>query len=155
MHPGRYTVRLTVDGAVNERAIAVRMDPRVPMNAEEIQLQTDNSMACYDAYLEAQFIREAIDAALVDPRRTLAPAAREKWVALRGSGAPGDPDTLYGSIRATPANEETVVDLQEKLLFLLKIFQEADARPTPQAIDAVARLRENLQALKQRWGALQ
>jgi hypothetical protein len=139
-------VRLTVDGAVLERRIEVRLDPRVEMSREDVQLQTDKSLACYRGYLEAQAIREAIDA--------LSPEQREARMKLRGKGAPEEPDTLYGSIVETPPEEETVVGLQQKFLYLLKLLQQADARPTSQALDAVEKLQERLRFLVRRWEEL-
>lgn len=149
--PGAYTVRLTVDGAVLERGMEVRMDPRVEISREDLQLQTDNSLACYRGYLESQEIREAIDerAASLDPER------REAWIRLRGEGAPEAPDTLYGSIVETPPEEETVVGLQQKFLYLLKLLQQADSRPTSQALGAVEKLQERLRVLARRWEEVQ
>jgi hypothetical protein len=144
--PGAYTVRLTVDGAVLERRIEVRLDPRVEVSREDVQLQTDKSLACYRGYLEAQAIREAIDA--------LSPEQREARMKLRGKGAPEEPDTLYGSIVETPPEEETVVGLQQKFLYLLKLLQQADARPTAQALDAVEKLQKRLLVLARRWEEL-
>lgn len=63
---------------------------------------------------------------------------------------PGDPDTLYGSIRASAPEEETVTGLQHKLLFLLNVFQGADARPTTQAMEAVDALEAALEAVRAR-----
>jgi hypothetical protein len=154
VHPGTYTVRLTADGSVLERPLEVRLDPRVKISDADLQLQTDNSLACYRAYLEAQDLREAIDQALGEGSTPAGASLREKATALRGSGAPGDPDILYGSIYETSPEEETVVGLQHKLLFLLKVMQEADARPTSQAMTAVRTLRQTLAALKQRWERL-
>ncbi len=152
VHPGTYTVRLTVDGSVLERPVVVRMDPRVEMSDEDLQLQTDNSMACYRGYLEAQEIREAIDEALADA--ALSAPEREALRALRGAGSPGEPGILYGSIYEAPRDEETVVGLQHKLLFLLKLLQEADARPTSQAVAAVGKLQASLAAVRERWEVL-
>ncbi len=142
--PGAYTVRLTVDGAVFERRIDVRLDPRVEMTPEEERLQTESSLKCYRGYLETQRIREAID------RERRAP-----WMTLRGERDPGEPDTLYGSIRETPPDEETLVGLQEKFLYLLKLLQQADRRPTAQALEAVQKLEESLHSMIRRWEALQ
>ena len=136
VHPGSYTIRLTVDGTVAERTLEVRLDPRVEISAEDLQLQTDASMACYRSYRKAQELREEIDEAIE------VGGNREELGALRGAGEPGDPDILYGSIYETPAHEETVVGLQHKLLFLLNILQGADARPTSQALEAVKKLQE-------------
>lgn len=116
-------------------------------------MQTDYSMVCYHGYLRAQEIRDAIDGA-VGYDEGLDEAQRDAMRALRGSGAPGDPDILYGSIYASPADEETVVGLQHKFLFLLNVLQGTDARPTSQAMDGVRALQETLEVLTQRWDAL-
>jgi hypothetical protein len=154
VHPDRYTVRLHVDGAALERSIEVGMDPRVEISAEDLQLQTDLSLACYRGYLEVQELREAIDSAMQDRSASASAAELEAWTTLRGSGSPGDPDILYGSIYAASAAEETLVGLQHKFLFLLNVLQGADARPTSQAAAAVTKLQEMLPALRQRWEAI-
>jgi photosystem II stability/assembly factor-like uncharacterized protein len=143
--PGRYTVRLTVDGSVLERSLDVRLDPRVTMTDEDLRLQTESSLVCYRSYLELQEIRDTIDAGR---------SRREDWIRLRGDGAPGEPDTLYGSIREVPADGETVVGLQEKFLYLLKLLQQADARPTTQALAALRTLEETRGTLERRWDAM-
>jgi photosystem II stability/assembly factor-like uncharacterized protein len=146
VHPGPYTVRLTVDGSVVEKSMKVRLDPRVEIAPEDLKLQTETSMACYRGYLRAQAIVEAIDggAPSLDPAR----------LALRGDGAPEEPDILYGSIYDSPLEEETLVGLQQKWLYLMKLFQQADARPTSQALAAVEKLEERLRHLETRWEAI-
>ena len=96
-------------------------------------------------YHELQDIREAIDARPPDARKPL--------LALRGTGEPDDQDVLYGSITAVPPERETIVGLQEKFLFMLTLLQGADARPTPQALAAIAELQKTLAAVKARWDA--
>src|SRR4029079_702565 len=149
VHPGRYTVRLTAAGATTERTLDVRMDPRIAASDADVQLQTDSSLAGYRAYQRLQDIREAIDAAVARQ-----PGRREQLTALRGSGTPENPDILYDSITAIDPNQETVVGLQQQLLFMLALLQSADARPTMQAADAVKRLTENVPILEQRWARL-
>jgi hypothetical protein len=145
VHPGTYTVRLTADDSVLERPLEVRLDPRVDVSAADVQRQTDDSMACYQGYLKLQEIREAIDAR-AQPGEAL--------TTLRGTGSPGDPDTLYGSIYEVPPEEETLVGLQHKFLFILNLLQNADAPPTPQAVEAVRKLEDTLEALTARWEEL-
>jgi photosystem II stability/assembly factor-like uncharacterized protein len=154
VHPGRYTVRLTVDGTVLERPLEVHLDPRVNINAADLQLQTDNSLACYNAYLRLQKIREAIEAALQNSATQRNAKKREVLQTLRGSGLPGNPDLLYGSISAAPADKETIVGLQNKFLFLLNVLQSAEVRPTQQTIAGVRALEEMRQALTRRWEVL-
>jgi photosystem II stability/assembly factor-like uncharacterized protein len=141
--PGTYTVRLAVDGTVLEKELEVRMDPRVEMSPEDLRLQSENSLACYRGYLEAQQIREAIDA--------LGAERREALMAFRGEGNPEEPDTLYGSITEVTPEKETVVGLQQKFLYMMKLLQQADARPTTQALEAVEKLQERLRVLTRRW----
>ena len=150
VHPGRYTIRLSVDGSVLEQPIDVRLDPRVEIGSEDAQLQTDSSMACYRGYLELQEIREALDGEL----EGLTPDKREAWMRFRGRGEPGEPDVLYGSIYERPSEEETLVGLQQKFLYLLKVFQQADARPTSQALAAVEALQSHAGDLTRRWEEL-
>jgi len=152
VHPGRYRVRLTVDGAMSERVLDVRMDPRVSIAAEDLQAQTDLSLACYRGYARLQEVRDGIDVVL---KSGAADASRRSVLqALRGEGAPGDPDIMYGSIYAAPDSTDTVVGLQEKLLHMLNLLQAADARPTTQAREAVAALEQSLAALEARRAAL-
>ena len=143
VHPGPYTVRLTVDGAVQPRTLDIRMDPRVTISAADLRAQTDASLAIYRAYHELQEIRDAIDARPPDARKAL--------MALRGNGEPEGQDVLYGNITATPAERETIVGLQEKFLFMLTLLQGADAKPTPQALAALAELQKSLAAMKTQW----
>ena len=151
-HPGRYRVRLTVDGAEFERLVDVRMDPRVSIAPEDVQAQTDLSLASYRGYLRAQAVREAIDAFLT--RGGLTDVRRTALQALRGEGRPRDADIMYDSVYAEADATETIVGLQEKLLFMLNLLQAADARPTSQAREAVAALQKTLRALEARWTAL-
>jgi hypothetical protein len=72
VHPGSYTVKLTVDGKTFERSLDVRLDPRVTINESDLRLQSDNSMECYNAYQQLQDMREAIDARLMDKKQNSA-----------------------------------------------------------------------------------
>jgi photosystem II stability/assembly factor-like uncharacterized protein len=145
--PGKYTVRLAVDGRTFERPLEVRMDPRVPASADDLRLQSELSLSCYRAYERVQTLRDAIDAELGKGSAQRQNAAQ----ALRGDGEPGNPDVLYDSVTRTDAARETVVGLQEKLLFVMAVLQSADARPTRQAADAVKELVALVPQLEERW----
>ena len=95
-----------------------------------------------------QQIREDVDKMLLsDPDN-------ENLLTFRGSGTAGNPDVLYGSIYDTPVDQESIVRLQHKFLFLLNLLQGADARPTTQTIEAVGILQESLTGIQERWGQL-
>ena len=147
VHPGKYILRLTVDGQVQEATLEVRLDPRVQASESDIQLQTDYSLACYEAYHRLQALRESVD----DKLKGQLPAERRQAMQqLRGSGSPGGGDILYGSIYESSPDKETIVGLQEKFLHMLNLFQTADARPTAKAVEAVQKLQEAVANLEKR-----
>ena len=149
VHPGRYTVRLSARGVVIEKPLQIRMDPRGSATAADIRLQTDYSMRCYRAYLSLQQVREAIDSRLAGGG--LPAALAGSLHKFRGAEMPGLSDLLYGSISRTPVEQESVIGLQRKLLFLLSLLQGADARPTLQSVDALERLEAGQRSLVERW----
>jgi hypothetical protein len=103
-----------------------------------------------NASAAAQALRDT-----VDQRLARAPAAqRDAVLRLRGEGEAANPDTSYGSITVVPPERETIVSLQEKLAYMLKLLQQADARPTSQAITAMEALLARLDELKSRATAL-
>lgn len=150
--PGTYRVKLTAGDQVMEQNLEVRLDPRVDISTGDLQLQTDYSMACYRAYLQAQKLREAIDALL--SQTTLNASRRDALEALRGAGDPGGGDIIYGSIYARPAEQEDLVGLQRKFLYLLTAFQHADAKPTAPQMEGVKALEKVLATLTARWEKL-
>lgn len=145
VHPGSYRVKLTVDDDISQRPLEVLMDPRVTITDEALQLQTDLSLACYQGYLELQTIVEFIDA-LSGPTK--------QQLAFRGNGQVGNPDTMYGSIRQEEVENETLIGLQHKFLFMLNLMQAADVQPTTQTVQGVEQLEIMKEALLKRWGKL-
>ena len=143
--PGDYTVRLTVDDEVYENTLNVQLDPRVKVSDEDLMEQSELSQICYDSYHQLQDIVEAIDSR---------PKVTDPLQKLRGSGAAGEPDILYGSIRHTPIEEETLIGLQRKFLFMLKLLQAADAKVSTQAIEGVKQLKASLEGVQARWDKL-
>ena len=65
---------------------------------------------------------------------------KEELEELRGIGEPDGGDIQYGSITELSVDKETVVSLQDKLLYLLNVLQSADVKPTEQAVGAVDKL---------------
>ena len=119
-----------------------------------MQAQTDYSLACYKSYQELQTIREAIDNKLGDAKAKWAKGKKEQMIALRGSGAPDNPDVMYGSIAEVAVAQETMVGLQDKFLHLLAVLQSADAKPTTQLVQAVDKLKTRKDEVVNRWKAL-
>lgn len=154
VHPGKYSVRLTVDGKVVEREIDVRLDPRLSASEKDIGIQTDMSLQCYQNYNSIQAIREAIDRKLSDGKVKWKKGEKERWQSLRGTGNPDDGDILYGSIADVPLAVETLVSLQRKLLHMLVILQSADAKPTGAVLESANKLSQRAAELSIRWNAL-
>jgi len=148
VHPGIYTVRLTVDGKAVQKPLQVSLDPRVQISDSDLDLQTQLSLAMYEAHASAQGSVEVID------RKLEATNVSEQSLSalriIRGNGAPGDADIVYSSIRETPTEVETFVGLQGKFQFILNVVQAADVRPTTQTISAANMLLQSLKDLKKR-----
>jgi len=137
--PGKYTVRLTVDGKTMEQPLEIKMDPRVSISVADLKAQHDYSVECYTAYHELQALRESVDAQL-NGKKKLKKAQYTSLRDLVGEGAPDNPDIIYGSITERP--NETIVGLQDKFLHMQLVFQNADVKPTTQAIAGLKRLQE-------------
>jgi photosystem II stability/assembly factor-like uncharacterized protein len=151
VHPGIYQVQLTVDGVVSSQSIEVRLDPRVIISEDDLQLQTKFSLDCYQNYQALQNIRETIDSKLKKNERDWKSGEKEKLIALRGQGSPQDGDVLYGSIAESPLNQESIVGLQSKYLHVLVVLQSADARPTEATIKAVKKLGQRMKEMNERY----
>ncbi|SDB36885.1 Sortilin, neurotensin receptor 3 [Flavobacteriaceae bacterium MAR_2010_188] len=133
--PGNYKLKLTVDGKVSEQTITVKLDPRSEISPEALDLQTKLTLSCYNNYIKLQSIREAIDKK-IDANSD----KKEKLQKFRGEGLPSDGDVVYGSISQNDLESETIVGLQEKLLYLLNVLQSVDAKPTAKTEEAVRML---------------
>jgi photosystem II stability/assembly factor-like uncharacterized protein len=153
VQPGIYQVRLNVDGVITEKALSVRMDPRVTTDESDLSLQWTNSLKCFNAYNELQSIRELIDKGLSDKKMKWVKGKKEQVEAFRGIGSPDNPDVEYGSIYESPLESETVVGLQDKMLFMMAIFQSADVKPTNQALIATEKLILRKDEMVKRWAA--
>ncbi len=151
VHPGKYKVKLLVDGAVQEQEIEVRLDPRVSISEADLTLQTVQSLACFRAYNDLQILREAIDVKLYDPQIKWPKGKKEQLLALRGEGSPENPDVMYGSISDTPIEKETIVGLQYKLLYMTTVLQNVEAKPTQAQIQAVTKLRLIGAEMTKKW----
>ena len=145
VHPGSYKVKLNIDGFVMEKALDVKMDPRVSISEDDLNLQSKYALICYQAYHKLQDIRESLDEKIKSGNLSVDTITALKR--KRGSGSPGGGDILYGSINETSNEKETVVGLQEKFLFMLHVLQSADARPTPQSILAIEKMEATMKYL--------
>lgn len=149
--PGKYKIRLVVDGTIaQEQEIQIRLDPRVTFSNDDLVLQSLHSMMCYRSYNELLALRNEIDLKLSNPKAKWAKGKKELLIALRGEGRPENPDVMYESISDTSIEKETIVALQEKLLYLMSVLQSTEAKPTAAQVQAVVKLTANAVELKNR-----
>jgi hypothetical protein len=139
--PDKYKIRLVVDGTVTqEQELLVRLDPRVTISNDDLFLQSVYSMMCYKTYNDLLTMRNDIDLKLSNPKTKWGKGKKELLIALRGEGRPENPDVIYGSISDTSIEKETIVALQEKLLYLMSVLQSTEAKPTAAQVQAVTKL---------------
>lgn len=147
--PGTYTIKLMVEGETLEEKVTVRMDPRLKSSEADIQLQTDLSMKTYNAYNDLHTIQ--LEAKALLKRNILSKKKKALIQKFVGDGKPSDGDQLYGNIYSTPIDDETLVGLQEKLLYMLVVLQASDERPSQATVTAVDQLMAAKNALVTRW----
>ncbi len=152
--PGTYEVRLVADGQSSSQQLEVVLDPRVGASAQDIALQTSQSLTCYHRYHDLQQLRETIDARLQDPKSKWKKGQKESLLIFRGEGQPENPDVLYGNATASTLDKETVVSLQDKWLHIMALLQGADAQPTEAMVAAVQQLAKRTEEMSQRYQAL-
>ena len=163
--PGKYSVKLTVDGKAYSQPLTVKMDPRVTTPAIGLAQQFTLSKQLYDGVLEVQKVQDEIRdlrtrSAKASAERTGSPegsrsperlqAFTEKLIALEGQPAAG-----FGGGRGAVADgPDTLSNITGGLNQLSGLLQGADTTPTTQLVAAVGQRRAALNKLMARWKAL-
>ncbi len=165
VHPGKYSVTLTVDGVSSSQTITVKMDPRVSTPGKDLQQQFDLSMNCYrplmqsyDISLQIQAIRKNIQA-LTDknPSGPLLDALKDlekKMTALSGITGPGESDVVYSSVSTVTAGEETFSGMMNTFNYLMILLQGSDVQPTIKQREAVKDQDRLFALLLKRWDTI-
>lgn len=148
--PGKYLVKLTVDGKELIQPLVVKMDPRVHTSRKDLQLQHDLSVQCYENRKESMRIQNS----LLNIRHNLlnqlknTPADQSeninqklKLVEKLEANAPAGAAPGIGNLLAGYA---TVFDK----------LQESDNPPTAQMITAVRALNQQFSMLKKKLSDL-
>jgi photosystem II stability/assembly factor-like uncharacterized protein len=135
--PGRYTLRLTVDGRSYTSSLVVKDDPRSPASASAVAAQHALQMelvagadASWDGYQRAAALRGAIDTLLKgNPSDTIAAAAKALDARLEAVGG-----NLAGGFRRGGRGGPAVADfvgLNGTFARLINGQDLADMAPTP------------------------
>lgn len=124
--PGNYTVRLMVNNQTYTQPLTVKMDPRVKMSAQELQLQHDLSLSLYrirmqvsQALTEIASLRRQV--ADIKGKSTGATANALKEFELKLNEMDGEAGT-------------TLTTLAQSIEGVFGILQDADMPPTTQAV---------------------
>ena len=153
--PGKYSVKLTVNGKSYTQPLTIRMDPRVTTNAEglrqKFQLEmkiVDDLQSDYDTLQHVRSLRQqlkALQGTAVEASQSKIAALDAKAAELEGS------EGGYGARFLTSPAGRSLARLNAALTQLLALMDSADVAPTTQAVamfnDVHAALAEQLK----RW----
>ncbi len=144
--PGRYTVRLRVNGKSYTQPLTLRLDPRIKTPAAGLAQLAALSRQMYDAAASAHaaygVARALVDSLSGDRRaqvESLAPSPRPR---SRGFGRPAG--------RTLP----TLESASNTALAAAMAMQDADVTPTAAQVAACARARAQVNAVMARWNRL-
>ena len=145
--PGRYTVRLTINGKSYAQPLMLRLDPRVKTPAAGLQQLAALTREMYDAaarsrvaYRNARALVDSLSGAIRAQVESIAPAAPPQ---PRGLGRPRG---------AAPA--PTLDSASDAALAAAMAMQEADVTPTAAQVAACARARAQVDDVLARWARL-
>jgi photosystem II stability/assembly factor-like uncharacterized protein len=154
--PGKYTVRLTVDGKTYTQPLTVRMDPRVKTAEIELRKQFEMEMGIvegmnetFEALQQVRSLRPQVTdragktkGALAESLKTLDREAAELEGASQG---------VFFGLPPNGKQQENLSTLNQHFGQLLNVVDSADAAPTTQASAVYLELEEALGKLLAQW----
>lgn len=126
VHPGDYTVRLTVGGRTETRQLTVKMDPRVTTPPAALLEQFTLSRQTYQAMSMAHAALQQV---------------RQKRAGIKPGAQANETDQELLKV------ETGLARVHRNLMTLLDVLQDADAAPTAQAVETARSLQESLTEL--------
>jgi len=158
--PGRYTVKLTVDGKSYTKPLVLKMDPRVksPLTDLEqqfaMQRQASNGMnESFQALAELKSTREQVKAAMekvssAEANKKLSEFDK-KAAELEGAAVPG-----FSGVPLAGKRPENFSTLNQRFGRILAVADAADTAPTSQTEAVAKELGVGLQENLARWKEL-
>ena len=155
--PGKYTVRLTVNGRTYSQPMLIKMDPRVKISEAGLRQQFTLSMQAYEGYNLIHRTMMRVEDIRFQVKNLIAKA---------GPGALSDSLTSFsekvGHIeggtggrrfmrRMAGTAEPTFGRMSGEMMGLMDLFQGADATPTTQGAAAIRSAKKSLAELMGRW----
>ena len=159
--PGRYRVKLTVDGTSQEWPLVVKMDPRIQTSLDDLRKQQAMQMGAVKGMNESFETLEqvkSVRAQLKDLEGKAAGNAKlakdlealdKQCAELEGATRPG-----FSGVPPTGKQPENLSTLNQHFSAILAVADSADAAPTTQATAAYQDLQGSSTALHKRWTGL-
>jgi hypothetical protein len=149
--PGRYTVRLTVNGKSYTQPLTLRLDPRVKTAATGLRQLTvltremyDLAAAAHAAHVQARALADSAAGSRRAQLDSLAPAPVLSPLSARRGGQ---------GVR-TRASAPTLESASNAALAAAMAMQDADVTPTAAQVAGCARARTQVNAVMARWNRL-
>ncbi len=152
VHPGEYSVVLTVDGKTLTQPLTVKMDPRVKTSPAELKSQFDLSMKAYNGLNHSRGMLNEVQ------------SVRAQMKKLESAKIMAELDEKLGDIEGTAAvrrvrrapmiSSPGLREVNVQLRSLLDLFQEADAPPTSQATAALESVWKSFELLRAQWAEI-
>jgi photosystem II stability/assembly factor-like uncharacterized protein len=155
--PGRYTVKLTVDGKTFTQSLTVKMDPRIKTSEGDLSkafaMQIGSVEGMNESYealaqvrsLRAQLKDRAAKAGKAGPADAIA-ALDKQTAELEGAA-----QSAFFGPPSSGKQQENFSTLNQHFGTLLAVADSADAPPTTQATSVFQELRKALDDLSGRW----
>jgi photosystem II stability/assembly factor-like uncharacterized protein len=145
--PGKYNVKLTVDGKSFTQPLTVRIDPRVKTPLTGLEEQFKLSKEMYDGVVKANASLEELHALRKNLSKELGAKADEIEGDTRGGFE-------YSFPRPIGAPKETLNSVSHSMLSIMHLAQQADVAPSEQLAKAAADRRKALEEVLGRFGEL-
>jgi hypothetical protein len=158
--PGRYVVKLTVNGKSQEQPLTLHMDPRIKTPAAELRAQFEMETGAvrgmnesFKSLGQAQSVGEQLAelsaSAGNSPLSGPISAVKKKLAQLEGSAESG-----FFGVPASGKRPENFSTLNQHFGNLLAVADSADSAPTSQAQSAYREEVEALKNLETQWAAI-
>lgn len=143
--PGKYTVKLTVNGKTSSQVLNVRIDPRVTTSTADLQQQFTLSMESYEGIKQTYAMLEEakkLQSKLKSANHKELDAKLNLLLNGKGGNAP------------TPVPELSLNRLNGAFVGLLDLLQDADVAPSSQAVATAKDLQIALAKVVKDWNEI-
>ena len=158
--PGRYVVKLTVNGKSQEQPLTLHMDPRIKTPAAELRAQFEMETGAVRGMNESfkslgqvqsvgEQLAELSTSAGNSPLSGSVSAVKKKLAQLEGSA-----ESSFFGVPASGKRPENFSTLNQHFGNLLAVADSADSAPTSQAQSAYHEEVEALKNLETQWAAI-